>query len=104
MIGGGLGLGDFMRGALGRMPKYSKTEEEMVEIATARATARMEVLVGIAMDASGTSTFPDLLTVTHQVFEEMLARVRMEHHIPDEDDGEPVGLPMRKPRDIRPDR
>ncbi len=105
----GLGLG------LGAMPKYTKSEEEMVQLATQRATERVATLLKIAVDASATAGIhatcgDQLLYVTSMVFEDLLGRVRMEHHIPDETEdgmgayGGRHGLSglMRKPVDIRP--
>lgn len=109
MTGGVFGE-SFLQGALGRLgatPKYSKTEAEMVEIATRLATERMTTLLHIAATAAGSVgvavSYPDLLAVTCRVFEEQLGRTRIEHHIPSEDDDAGYHPFMRKPRDIRPE-
>lgn len=93
-IGGPLGC--FGRGE----PRYSKTEDEMDEIARERSATRIQVLIDVirraGTTASGILERPDgaghLLLLTSQIYEGELGRVHLECAILDENS---VGGPLR---------
>lgn len=92
--------------------RYSKTEDEMREIARQRTVLELRDVLSI-IDAvktgepgrlnhpalNGEMLAAGMVAITYQIYERKLGDVRMEHVIEDEKTGP---LPWRPPRPLRP--